>query len=213
MTNVIGLGAGGHSKVIIDILETSSSYTIYGLLDPDKNKHGTYICGIPVLGDDSLLDNLIDTGIEHAFIGIGSSGNPNIRISLYNLVLGKGYSIISAIHSTATISKFSEIGQGTSIMAAAIINPNSYIGENVIINTGAIIEHDCVIQSHTHIATGAKLAGNVRVGSGSHIGAGAVIRQNIRIGSNSIVGAGAVVINHVPDNTTVVGVPAKPLYA
>ena len=201
MTNVIGLGAGGHSKVIIDILETSSSYTIYGLLDPDKNKHGTYICGIPVLGDDSLLDNLIDTGIEHAFIGIGSSGNPNIRISLYNLVLGKGYSIISAIHSTATISKFSEIGQGAGI------------GENVIINTGAIIEHDCVIQSHTHIATGAKLAGNVRVGSGSHIGAGAVIRQNIRIGSNSIVGAGAVVINHVPDNTTVVGVPAKPLYA
>jgi acetyltransferase-like isoleucine patch superfamily enzyme len=41
------------------------------------------------------------------------------------------------------------------------------------------------------------------------IGAGAIILPGVKIGKMAIVGAGAVVTKDVPDNTTVVGIPAK----
>ena len=211
MNIAVGIGAGGHSKVVIDILQLSSSWSIFGLLDANRDLHGKSVSGIPVLGDDSLLDDLLSRGVDHAFIGVGSSGDPGARVRLYNLAIKKGYNLVSAIHPSAIVAKSADIGIGITIMATAVINPHNRIGQNVIINTGAIVEHDCLIQDHVHIATGAKLTGQVQVGIASHIGAGAVVRQNIKIGNNSIVGAGAVVVNHVPDNTTAVGVPAKPL--
>lgn len=211
MAVVIGIGAGGHSKVVIDILQEYSSCSIFGLLDKNPQLHGKYVSGIPVLGDDSLLDDLLLKGVGHAFIGVGSSGDPQPRINLYNTAVGKGFKIISVIHPSATVSKSVDIGIGCTIMAAAVVNPHARIGQNVIVNTGAIVEHDCFIQDHAHIATGAKLSGQVLVGTASHIGAGAVVRQDITIGDHSVVGAGAVVVRNVPDNTTVVGVPARPI--
>lgn len=43
------------------------------------------------------------------------------------------------------------------------------------------------------------------------VGANAIIMPGVTIGTNSIVGAGALVTHDVPDNTTVIGVPARPL--
>ena len=50
---------------------------------------------------------------------------------------------------------------------------------------------------------------NVKIGDGTFVGANAVIKQGIRVGKNAMIGAGAVVVKDVPDNLTVVGVPAK----
>ncbi|MCB9135433.1 MAG: serine acetyltransferase [Anaerolineales bacterium] len=51
------------------------------------------------------------------------------------------------------------------------------------------------------------------IGDNVFIGAGARILGGIRIGDNAIIGANAVVIHDVPDNTTVVGIPAKAIIA
>ena len=56
---------------------------------------------------------------------------------------------------------------------------------------------------------GCYLAGRVTVGDFSSIGATATILPDIKIGKYSIVGAGAVVTKNVPDNTVVIGNPAK----
>jgi len=47
------------------------------------------------------------------------------------------------------------------------------------------------------------------IGDNVFIGAGARILGGIRIGDNSVIGANSVVIQDVPDNTTVVGIPAR----
>ena len=209
MIPVIGLGAGGHGQVVIEILQLMGNYELVGLLDPNFELWNTELLDVPILGGDELLPELRDRGINKAFIGLGTVGDVRPRKKLYQILQNQQFEIVSAIHPQAVISPSVQIGDGITIMAGVIVNSTVKFGNNVIVNSGAIVEHDCVIDSHVHIAPGAKLAGAVQVGAGSHIGIGAVIAQGIRIGNNAIIGAGAVVIKDVPDSVVVVGVPAR----
>jgi acetyltransferase-like isoleucine patch superfamily enzyme len=49
------------------------------------------------------------------------------------------------------------------------------------------------------------------VRAGASIGSGAVILGGVTIGERAVVGAGAVVTHDVPPDTTVAGLPARPL--
>jgi UDP-perosamine 4-acetyltransferase len=207
--NIIGLGAGGHAQVIIEILKQDKSFRIIGLLDPRKDLWNKKIWDIPVLGDDHLLPEIVHNKAPFFFIGLGSIADTHPRKSLYQKVSAFGIEPVNVIHPQATISETAELGRGVTVMAGAIISAGAFFGENVIINTGAIIDHNCTIGNHVHIATGACLAGTVSVGDCCHIGTGARVIQDIHIGENVTVGAGAVVINNIPSNVTVAGCPAK----
>ncbi|HKG62175.1 MAG TPA: NeuD/PglB/VioB family sugar acetyltransferase [Pyrinomonadaceae bacterium] len=209
MIPVVGFGAGGHAKVVIEILRSLQGYHLVGLLDVEQELWGRNVLGVEVLGDDSMMPGLKQRGVTHAFIGVGTVGDARARRGLYEKVSGFGFEMVAAIHAAAIVSPSATIGDGPTIMAGAIVNANAVLGNNVIVNTGAIVEHDCVIGDHTHLATGARLAGGVHVGPGAHIGIGAVVRQEIKIGAGAIVGAGAVVVKDVPAGKTVIGVPAK----
>lgn len=208
---VVGLGAGGHAKVVIELLRLNGGYEIVGLLDRNPELLGHLVLGIPILGNDDLLNKLVGQGVQHFFVGLGSTGNTIPRQCLFELACSKNMIPVNAIHPNAIISPSVNLGQGITIAASAVINACAVLGENVIVNTGAIIEHDCVLGSHVHVATGARLASTVTVGDGAHIGAGATILQCIEIGQRAIVGAGAVVVEDVPPHATVIGVPARPL--
>lgn len=209
MTRVVGLGAGGHAKVVIDILRRQGDWEIVGLLAPDERVWQTTVLGVPVLGRDDLLWELHDRGIRHAFVGVGSIGTSNVRSLLFTKAKKLGFEMVRAIHPAACIAAEVELGAGTTVMAGGIIGAGAQLGQNVIVNSGAIVEHDCRIGDHVHVAPAACLSGGVCVGELSHIGAGATVIQGIRIGARSVVAAGAVVIADVPDNVTVAGVPAR----
>jgi sugar O-acyltransferase (sialic acid O-acetyltransferase NeuD family) len=208
-TQVVGLGGGGHAKVVIEILQSNNDMELCGLLDSNPELRGGSILGFPILGDDQLLPELAGRGVKHFFVGVGTTGDTGPRRRIYDKGIEHGMTPINAIHRSSIISESCQLGAGVTIMAGAVINACARLGANVIVNTGAIVEHDCVLQDHVHVATGAQLAGNVQVGAMSHIGAGATVRQGIRIGEGAIVAAGAVVINDVDSGATVAGVPAR----
>lgn len=58
---------------------------------------------------------------------------------------------------------------------------------------------------------GPELAKPIAIGEDCWIGGGAIISHGVTIGDRCIVGAGAVVTKDVPDDTIVVGNPAKPI--
>ena len=207
--NVLGLGAGGHAKVVIEALQACGNYELVGLLDPTEDLHGQEILGVPVLGDDSLLTTMVDRGIECFFVGLGSTGDVSSRRRLFELGIRSGLRPVSVIHPLATVSPSACIGDGNTIMVGAIVNAGVVTGRNVLINTGAIVEHDCNLDDDVHVATGACLAGGVHAEAGSHIGIGAVVKEYITVGQEAIVGAGAVVVKDVPANKVVAGVPAR----
>jgi sugar O-acyltransferase (sialic acid O-acetyltransferase NeuD family) len=193
-------GAGGHSKVITDILN-SLGIEVIGMFDdnpPNARFKGMEIRdGIRLLGEGfPALDAPL----------IISVGNNARRAELASLI---GVTYGTAIHGTAIISDQATIGVGTVVLHGAIVQAGATIGTHVLINTAASIDHDNVIGDYAHISPHATLCGHVHVGEGTHIGAGAVVIPSIRIGCWCTVGAGAVVIRDVPDFATVVGNPAK----
>jgi sugar O-acyltransferase (sialic acid O-acetyltransferase NeuD family) len=202
MRDIYIIGAGGHGKVVLDIINKSEQYQAAAFLDDDSNLHNETINGLKVLGGskEALADN------KAVIIAVG---NNKIREKLFNLMKRNKIELINASHPNSVINTYTSLGNGIVVAAGAVINPNAVIEDNVIINTAVTVDHDCIIEKHVHLSPGVNLGGNVTVRRGAHIGIGATVLPGIKIGKNSVVGAGAVVTKDVPDDVTVVGVPAK----
>lgn len=204
---MIILGAGGHSKVLIDALQRQSA-NIIGITDPDPSKIGENILGVPVIGDDDVISKHNQESI-YLVNGIGMIDSNQRRKDIFYSFKNRGYSFASVIHDSAVISDNAVISEGVQIMAGAVIQPGCKVGSNSIINSRASIDHDTIIGVHVHIAPGVTVSGGVRIGDSTLISAGATIIQGINVGVYAIVAAGAVVIRDVPDKAKVMGVPAK----
>ena len=194
---VIIIGAGGHGKVIADIIEKCGD-KVLGFLD-DGAREETF--GYKVLGKSRDANKYPD---KEFFIAIGNNAvrkkiataNPNLKF-------------YTAIHPAAIISRGVEIGEGTCVMAGCVINADTKIGNHVIINSGSVVEHDNNVSDFVHLSPGAVLCGTVSVGECTHIGAGVTVKNNVSITGETIIGVGAAVVNDIEMPGTYCGVPAK----
>ncbi|NJN67377.1 MAG: acetyltransferase [Chloroflexaceae bacterium] len=203
---VVVIGAGGHARVVLDSLVAAGEHEIVGLTDPDQEKKGSCIAGYPILGNDGILPDLHNQGIEGMIVALGPN---HLRARLFDHATTLGFTLVNAIHPTSWIAPSVQIGKGVAVMAGVIINASTHIGNNAIVNTGATIDHDCVIGDHVHVAPGCHLSGYVQVDIGTLIGTGSSVIDGIVIGRWSVIGAGAAVVNHIPSGVVAVGVPAR----
>jgi sugar O-acyltransferase (sialic acid O-acetyltransferase NeuD family) len=203
---IVIIGAGGHGRVVLDILRNNHQFEVAGFIDTNPALHRQFIDGIEVLGDLSIIRRLPEIGIGGAFVAIGDN---RIRQKYAAFLAQAGVNLVSAIHPGASVAGTAQIGKNVVIAAGANICTHVTIEDSVILNTGCIIEHESVIHQAAHICPGVKLAGHVRIMESAFIGIGATIIQGITIGESAVVGAGTVVLQEVPAFTTVVGVPAR----
>jgi sugar O-acyltransferase (sialic acid O-acetyltransferase NeuD family) len=206
MEKIVIIGAGGHGRVILDILRAANQYNPIGFIDGNTALHDHRIDGLKVLGNLTMLETLKFEGVTGAIVAIGNNG---IRREYAERIDELGLELINAIHPSANIAANATLGKNIVIASGALVCAHCQIGNSAILNTGCIVDHESIIANAAHICPGAKLAGRVIVEGGAFVGIGATIIQNIRIGTGAVVGAGAVVINDVPPAATVVGVPAK----
>lgn len=202
---VLVLGAGGHCKVVLDVLGAAGCHPI-GILDP--NPPSSSILGVPLLGGDQEAPRLLEQGCRHAFVAIGAN---QVRHRKGLWLRDLGFDIVTAVHPTATVSPSATIGAGTIVMPHAVVNADAKVGAFVIVNTCAIVEHDCVVGDAAHVAPGSVIGGNVTLGQEVLFGIGAVARPLIRVGDKTVVGAGSVLVGDIGPGLTVAGVPARRL--
>lgn len=207
MESIILVGGGGHCKSIIDTIQSSNEFNIYGIVDLKENV-GKKINNISIIDSD---DNLYKYkgSIKNAFVCIGSVGDVSIRKRIYYTLIELGYNLPKIIDKTAVLAENVRIGDGTFIGKRAIVNSDSVIGENCIINSGAIIEHDCIVEDFVHVAPGAVICGGVHIGENSHIGANSTILQYKKVGENTIIGAGSVVTKNIAREKKAYGNPCR----
>lgn len=207
---IIIIGAGGHSKVITDIIEKSKDIVL-GFLDDNKEKDEIIIKEkqYKVIGKIDECVKIQEENKDIQFvIGIGDNKTRKNIANRYNNL--KYY---TAIHPSSQIALDVAIGEGTVIMANTSLNTSAKIGKHCIINTAAVIEHDNEINDYVHISPNATLCGTVKIGELTHIGAGATIKNNISICNNCIIGVGAVVVKNIEVCGTYIGTPAKKIIA
>jgi sugar O-acyltransferase (sialic acid O-acetyltransferase NeuD family) len=204
--DVVLIGAGGHGRVVLDILRAAGVHKPIGFLDADPQLTGQTIGGLPVLGQVNLLPKLKAQKVKGVIISIGDN-SPRRRY--FQKVVSHGFDLVNAIHPGSQVSPTARLGRNVVIAAGAVISTDARLGDGVIVNTSAVVDHECEIGRAVHICPSATLAGRVRVGDETFIGLGCNIIQCLKIGSRAVVGAGAVVIQDVPDGATVVGVPAR----
>lgn len=203
---IVVIGASGHAKVCIELLQAMGHRVAYCVEATD----GPATCvGIPVLKGDAHLADLREQGYSKVFVAVGIN---RVRQRLADMALSLGYSLVNAVSPLSAISPSAHLGNGIAIMAGAIVNAETIVDDLVIINTGACIDHDCRIGKATHIAPQCGLAGNVTVGAASFLGIGCKVIPKVIIGENVTIGAGAVVVSDIASETLAVGVPAKPIH-
>lgn len=202
--NLILLGGGGHCKSVIDVAE-SAGYNIFGVLDMFEDV-GKPVLDYKVIGTDDEILQYVDKA--EFFITVGFIKNPAIRNKLYNKVKEVGGRFATIVASTAHVSKYATIGEGTVIMHQAIVNAGAQIGANCIINTFTNIEHDAFIGAQSHISTGTMVNGDCKVGERVFIGSQSVLSNGIEVGDDIIVGAGSVVCKSISQKGIYAGNPA-----
>lgn len=206
---ILLIGGGGHCKSVIDSLLDLNEYTEIGIVDKKQNI-GNSIMGIPIVGCDDDLLMLFNKQYTHAFVTVGSIGNPVLRIKLFTILSEIGYEIPVIIDPSSNVSKHSiTIEQGVFVGKQSIVNAATVIKKGAIINSGSIVEHDCNIGKFAHISPGTVLGGEVVIGDNSHIGLNVTIKQQVTIGSNSIIGMGSVVLKNIKDNMLAYGNPCR----
>jgi UDP-perosamine 4-acetyltransferase len=205
---VLIIGAGGHGKVVLDVLRAAGQYKVAGFVDADPALAGTAVSGVQVLGQINLLPKLRQQKLKFAIVAIGDNRS---RLSYMQTLRDHEFSLVSAVHPTAHVSPTAKVGQGVVVCPQAVVGTEAQIGDGVIVNTAAVVDHECIVGAGVHLAPGALLAGRVKVETGVFVGLGARVIQCLTVGEWSTVGAGATVIRDVPASATVVGTPAHTL--
>lgn len=191
---LIVLGGGGHASVLVEILQDQGR-EIIAVVSPDDITSRSIFSGLQWLcSDNEVLKNYSKDSVR-LVNGIGMLPNSKHRKAVGEYYSSLGYKFERIISSSAIVSDYSVLEEGTQVLHFGLVNTGASIGRHSIVNDGAIVEHDSKIGAFNHICPKATVCGQVKTGDDTFVGAGATIIQGIVVPSGSVVGAGVTVSN------------------
>lgn len=199
-SQIIVLGAGGHGKTIVSVIQ-ASGYSAFGILDDDSETWGKQILGITVLGAIDKIREYPDYGVVMGF----GDNTKRKKIALEYPDLNW----VTIRSTSAYINPTAKIGLGCVVFANAVIGADVSIGDHSIASANITIGHDSVIEDYVHIAPGVQIAGGTYTETGVMLGMGSIVCPEVRIGKNTVLGAGAVAVKDLPADSVAFGMPAK----
>ncbi|MFE2062561.1 acetyltransferase [Streptomyces sp. NPDC059467] len=210
MTELVIIGAGGFARETAQAVADAGEFKLLGHLDDNPALHGTEVDGVPVLGGCDLVHELTDA---RAVICVG---NPRDYAARARLVYRFGLPAeryATVIHPTASVSRTSEVGPGSVLLAHCVLTAAVRVGAHVAVMPHVVLTHDDVVEDYATLASGVRLGGGARLERGAYAGSGALVREGTTVGAWSLVGMGSAVLGDVPPGEVWVGSPARRLRA
>ena len=226
--NVLLLTAMITAKFYPDSIIDDDNHVLFTITEKFKNTisgRNTFVGLNVVIGDNTkighntIIENNVKIG-NNCLIGSNviirnSIIEDNVHILDGAIIGKKGFGFIPNIPKNfryphvgyVHIKKNSEIGCCSTIdrgsLSVTIIGENTYLDNQVHIAHNVKIGNNCIIAGQVGIAGSSILGNNVMVGGQ------AGISGHLKIGNNVQIGGGSGVIKNIPDNSKVMGYPAK----
>lgn len=211
MKDLIIVGASGHGREVLDIIERindiNPTYNILGFVDDNSEIQGNIINGVTVLGGISYLKKLL---CEREIFVVIAIANADTKRKLSKELEGLAL-WTNIIDPTVIVSKYCSLGYGNIIGPYSWIGPNSKIGNFCDCVFACSVGHDVVIEDYVSIMDYCDITGHDYLESGVYLGSSVAIIPEIKIVKDCILGAGAVVVKDIVEQGTYTGVPAKRL--
>jgi len=185
--------------------------------------YGVKVAKSNYIGKNVVLEKNVVLG-EHVRIGhntvlhAGTIVKSNVNIGCNCTIGGVGFGYekneigeneVMPHIGNVTIGHNVDVGNNTCIDRAVL--GSTEIGDNVKIDNLVHIAHGVTIGKNSLIIAQSMIAGSVKIGENVWVAPSSSIIQKVEIGDNATIGLGSVVLKDVKENSTVVGVPAKPL--
>ena len=200
------LGLGIASMVYLEHAE-ACGYKIAGLYHYNEDRTGEVICGHKIIGS---FRDMFATGVKGKHFLL-TQGTMSLRKELTEKILAEGGIIPTIIHPLASVSKYSEIGDGCLIGPYAVVQAQCKISNGVIVRDQALICHGTTIDDYVFVGPKSLVGAMLHVKEEAFVWQGSILISSkaTEIGENVLIGAGSLVTKPVPNNVVVVGSPAK----
>lgn len=200
------LGIGIASMVYLEHAE-ACGYKIAGLYHYNEDRTGEVICGHKIIGS---FNDMFAAGVKGKNFLL-TQGKMSLRKELTERILSEGGFIPTIIHPLASVSKYTEIGDGCLIGPYAVVQAQCKISNGVIIRDQALICHGTTVDDYVFVGPKALVGAMLHVKEQAFVGQGSILISSkaTEIGANTLIGAGSLVTKPVPDNVVVFGSPAK----
>ena len=109
---LILVGGGGHCKSVIDVAE-SAGFQIKGILDIPENV-GKKVLDYSIIGTDDQIPDYVKDAVF--LVTVGHIKDATLRIKLHQKIVDAGGTLATIIASTAHVSQYAQIGEGSVIM-------------------------------------------------------------------------------------------------
>jgi UDP-perosamine 4-acetyltransferase len=172
------IGAGPLGLNVAGIVRRLPEYDLVGFVDQGPSP----VAGIEVLGDDTVLDELFETGVRHLVVCIGDSER---RVLVGQKLQERGFELPAVIHPAA------DLGLGARISSGSVVFPGVTILPHVDIGQFCVVEAQVFVGHHTRLGVGCLLGARALVGNHVVLGDGVRMGMGASVRSASHVPAGA----------------------
>ncbi len=209
MDNLVIIGAGDFGREVYtwarQCPEYNKEWVVKGFLDDNKEALHGYTLAVGV------IDTIENYQPVFGDVFVCAIGIPSLKRKCIEKILGRGGVFVNIIHPSVIFGHNINMGQGIIICPRVILTIDLKIGSYVGINLNCCLNHNVVIGDFCQLSCFCDITGHAQLGKGVFMGSHASILPRCRVGDNAVLGAGCVVTHDIPSDTTVVGIPARPV--